>query len=376
MGVIKNKFIGNIQMESVMEATFDPDVIDVASGFIDEGSYDPTNGPPTITVNGDHYFTASKTWIKSIDFIPLTSITSGDKIANNVNGGTFLGTWTVITDTTGYTNGGSHDPNTGEPVCTALSDGDYYWTASDSYDPNTFPNDGDGISFISSGDMIHFTIASNVIDSSGWKKVTMEFGDIVKEVEALTSVNVKNQVVKNVAGSTITGGYWDIGETTIDIGPAFTVAGGTTLISDVQTSADTFSDNDTSILTAAAIADYVPKWTWRDTNSWDFEETNLTNTKDEWIDLDLSSIVGAVKSEVLMYIRVVDGSIGKYIQFRPNGNTNAYNIASIHTQVASLSNTTMFQIQTDEDGKIEFYTNLLPTDWNLIEIYIRAYRSA
>ncbi|MHA1277083.1 MAG: hypothetical protein ACTSQ8_07850 [Candidatus Helarchaeota archaeon] len=117
-------------------------------------------------------------------------------------------------------------------------------------------------------------------------------------------------------------------------------------------------------------------WTWRDPSTSDFDETTLTDVATTWLDLDLSSIVGNTKKLVSIWIRIKDGAVGSYFLFRTNGHSNTFNRADIYTQVASGWISANFIMETDEDGKIEYYCNPKPGDWTDIDIVVRGYRDA
>jgi hypothetical protein len=68
----------------------------------------------------------------------------------------------------------------------------------------------------------------------------------------------------------------------------------------------------------------------------DFDQGDLT-TDGTWNDLDLSSIVPAGATEVLLYVRMYDDAVDKGISFRENGNSNTFNIESVNTVVANAN---------------------------------------
>jgi hypothetical protein len=73
-----------------------------------------------------------------------------------------------------------------------------------------------------------------------------------------------------------------------------------------------------------------------------------------WRDWDLSSVVPAGAKSVLL--RVYGGNTGvAEIQFRKNGNSNAYNVAKVATQVAGVAVGADVTVACDANRVIEYY---------------------
>ena len=60
----------------------------------------------------------------------------------------------------------------------------------------------------------------------------------------------------------------------------------------------------------------------------------------------------------------------------PSGNANANNRIACFTYVANLFHGFEGLLETDVNGKIEFYANPKPTDWTNIDITIKGYKEA
>jgi len=66
-----------------------------------------------------------------------------------------------------------------------------------------------------------------------------------------------------------------------------------------------------------------------------YDKTDFT-TDGAWHDWDLSAIVPAGAKAVLLFVQIKDDAVGSYLGFRENGNSNAYNVSTIRTQVANI----------------------------------------
>jgi len=94
-----------------------------------------------------------------------------------------------------------------------------------------------------------------------------------------------------------------------------------------------------------------------DPSAYDFEVGDLT-TDGTWQTganaLDLSSIVDADAKAVSFFCRIQDGSIAQYLQLRESGNSNAYSVGSLRTQVADNYISADFIVPYNSDQKVEY----------------------
>ena len=90
-----------------------------------------------------------------------------------------------------------------------------------------------------------------------------------------------------------------------------------------------------------------------DPSAWDFEEGVLT-TDDTWRDLDLSSIVPAGATQVLIGGYIADDVLGTYFQLRENGNSDGYNAFTLTTQVANVGIEINALVSLDSNRVIEY----------------------
>jgi hypothetical protein len=105
-----------------------------------------------------------------------------------------------------------------------------------------------------------------------------------------------------------------------------------------------------------------------DPSAWDYSLAAFT-TDGTWRDKDISSIVGTGKRLVHLYVSVEDDAAGNTFQVRENGNSNAYNVASVRTQVSGVRMDEDLWVLTDSSGVIEYFaTN---TTWSDIDVVVR-----
>jgi hypothetical protein len=145
-----------------------------------------------------------------------------------------------------------------------------------------------------------------------------------------------------------------------------------------NTLADAFSSLwDGTLIAEGAIFDGIPnpwEWHWRkNLSAYDFDETDFT-VATTWTDFDLSGIVGKNKCMVLMWVRVQDGAASNYIIFRQNGDTTTFARQQIYSIVANVYNAIPVIIETDDDGKIEYYANPVGSSWTFIDVAILAFK--
>jgi hypothetical protein len=76
-----------------------------------------------------------------------------------------------------------------------------------------------------------------------------------------------------------------------------------------------------------------------------------------WRDLDLSAIVPATATWILLRASVQAASPGKRLFFRKNGNINGYNFGGVRTQVAGVSIDSTVYVECDSNRVIEYYAD-------------------
>jgi len=77
-------------------------------------------------------------------------------------------------------------------------------------------------------------------------------------------------------------------------------------------------------------------------------------TDGDWHDWDLSAIVPAGAKAVLLRIMLQDDAVASWLQFRENGNSNAYNYIIVRTQVANVVIDADAICSCDSDRVIEY----------------------
>jgi hypothetical protein len=108
-----------------------------------------------------------------------------------------------------------------------------------------------------------------------------------------------------------------------------------------------------------------------DPGSWDYTAASFT-TDGTWRDLDISGIVGTGLRFVHLMISLVDDAAGSTFSIRENGNSNAYNIGAIATQVANIRiyDSDMW-VHTDSSGVIEYKGDNLT--FSSIDVLVRGW---
>ena len=78
-------------------------------------------------------------------------------------------------------------------------------------------------------------------------------------------------------------------------------------------------------------------------------------TKDGfWYDLDLSAIVPAGATAVLLRVQYTAFAVGRYVKFRENGNANNTNASNIYAQAANVELWNDCVIRLDSNRVIEY----------------------
>ena len=109
-----------------------------------------------------------------------------------------------------------------------------------------------------------------------------------------------------------------------------------------------------------------------DPTDWDFTHADL-NMDNNWYDLDLSGII-TDSDAVLVHLRAVikDASVDARLQFRENGNVNAYNVATLGTQIANVNMWGDLWVALDENLVIEYLaTEVLDVVYGLVRGWLR-----
>ncbi len=92
-----------------------------------------------------------------------------------------------------------------------------------------------------------------------------------------------------------------------------------------------------------------------DPAAWDKQVGDLT-TDGTWKDLDLSAIVPAAGEGMLalLHVEVKDDAAGSVFAVREKGNSNAYNVGSVVTQVANVLTTADLWVLLDGARTIQY----------------------
>lgn len=123
----------------------------------------------------------------------------------------------------------------------------------------------------------------------------------------------------------------------------------------------------------ARLAAAVPQFHDRgDPSGWDLVVGSMS-TDGAWHDWDLSAIVPAGTTAVLLAVQVGDDAIDKSVAFRKNGNTNTFNAAQVRTQVANQMITVDVIVACDTNRVIEYWTS--SNTFSNINILVRGYWS-
>lgn len=98
-----------------------------------------------------------------------------------------------------------------------------------------------------------------------------------------------------------------------------------------------------------------------DASSVDFAVGDLT-TDGNWNDLDISSIIPNEAKAVLLSLKVQDNAAGSQVLFRVKGNSNAYNISGIITQVSGVDIIQDLICPCDTDRTLQYKASNLTFD--------------
>lgn len=85
----------------------------------------------------------------------------------------------------------------------------------------------------------------------------------------------------------------------------------------------------------------------------DWSQATLT-LDGTWNDLDLSALVPANASAVMLNCFIADNLVGKSIGFRKSGNANVWNTSAVYTQVAGILNQQDIIVPASANQKIEY----------------------
>lgn len=86
-----------------------------------------------------------------------------------------------------------------------------------------------------------------------------------------------------------------------------------------------------------------------------FDWTHATLTTDgDWHDLDCSSIVPAGAEAILLRVYILDDANESFLQFRPNGNTNAINAPAVRSGAANIAVEQTITVSCDSNRVIEY----------------------
>ena len=107
-----------------------------------------------------------------------------------------------------------------------------------------------------------------------------------------------------------------------------------------------------------------------DPTAYDFVLANFT-TDGAWHDLDLSSIVPANATTVLLRVIIQDNLVGMFLNLRKNGNIETYNTISIYTQVAETPVGDNLIVSLDANRIMEYFAS--NTTWTGIWICVRGW---
>jgi hypothetical protein len=94
-------------------------------------------------------------------------------------------------------------------------------------------------------------------------------------------------------------------------------------------------------------------------------------TDGNWNDLDLSSIVPAGAVAVKLLATIQDDAVGNKVDFRENGNSNAYNLESPKTIVAGTDHTYSLTVFCDSSRVIEYRAS--NTTWTKINLTVQGW---
>lgn len=107
-----------------------------------------------------------------------------------------------------------------------------------------------------------------------------------------------------------------------------------------------------------------------DPAAWDFQTGDLS-TDGNWHVMDLSAIVPAGAVAIVLHLHVRDNIGGGVLEFRRNGNVNAFATADIGTLPANQTVHGLLTVACDTARRIEYRaTNMA---WNTIQICINGW---
>lgn len=115
-----------------------------------------------------------------------------------------------------------------------------------------------------------------------------------------------------------------------------------------------FTANDETVVGVSATTFNYQNYIDRgDPSSWDFEVADFT-TDGTWKELDLSSIVPSNAVAVNIKVQVLDDTVGSYLRFRTNGNSNEVNRVEVATQTLNFYSHMCGTIALDSNKKIGY----------------------
>ncbi|MCJ7777741.1 MAG: hypothetical protein MUP16_05450 [Sedimentisphaerales bacterium] len=104
-----------------------------------------------------------------------------------------------------------------------------------------------------------------------------------------------------------------------------------------------------------------------DPAAFDFTVVNFT-CDNEWHELDLSAIVPAEATAVILKLQLKTAAVAKYIYFRKNGNVNPYNSSFLATQVTNLWVGNDLIIALDTNKKVSYIATAYA--WTAINVTV------
>lgn len=106
-----------------------------------------------------------------------------------------------------------------------------------------------------------------------------------------------------------------------------------------------------------------------DPSSADFDETDLT-VAGSWTDLDLSGIIPAGTTAVVLKVGVADNAVEQSLRLRTKGNSNAENVSQVTTQVSNVGIVADCIVPTGGLQLIQYY---LSATMDLIEVTVKGW---
>lgn len=121
----------------------------------------------------------------------------------------------------------------------------------------------------------------------------------------------------------------------------------------------------------ARLDDMLPHFHDRgDPSANDFTQATLT-VDGAWHDMDLSSIVPVGTKAVLLGGLIRDDAVGNSVMFRENGNTNAYNVERVFTQVANVTLGYTTIVACDTNRVIEY--RFVEADFDIAYVNVKGW---